>query len=79
MENLIDKLYEQNLLWFTIGAAISADNNYTNSERMYNIQGLKALLEDCDSATIPEKCDIIRAITNGISLLENKIKTEKAV
>lgn len=75
MKNLIDKLNESNLLWYSIGCAISAHNNDSIEHCQENIETLHTLLESLENSHIQEKDRVKQSLLNGISLLENECKT----
>jgi hypothetical protein len=76
---ILDKAYEENMIWFILGSLISSENfmvpnNELPSVYKTNIDTLKRMSIDIESTKIPEKekVKIKKYIDDGIELLSNE-------
>ncbi len=76
---ILDKAYEENMIWFILGSLISSENfmvpnNELPSVYKTNIDTLKRMSIDIESTKIPEKekVKIKKYIDEGIELLSNE-------
>ena len=79
LTEVLDKAYEENMIWFILGSLISSENFMVPDNELpkvytTNIDTLKCMSADIESTKIPEKekVKIKKYIDDGIELLTNE-------